>query len=175
MFRSSIHVKRLFHYKLYIANIKYTKITCCLAGDGYYVPTYASFVIETNILFQTWELFLNQITGNPWNKKLHILDLKILSLKLTGVCMSKIAKFSQCFETQIRWSFCIVTAAEAGLFAYYVIICDFKNIRPQTIMAASGNEHGGSCNFNDVVAFDHNQLRRPPVAKFRLWVKKMIT
>ena len=82
--------------------------------------------------------------------------------------MSKIVKFSQHFETQIRRSFCIVTAAEAGLFAYYVIICDFKNIRPQTIMAASGNEHGGSCNFNDVVAFDHNQLRRPPAAKFRL-------
>ena len=101
MFRSSIHVKRLFHYKLYIVNIIYTKITCCPAGDGYYVPTCA-FVIETNILFQTRELFLNQITGNPWNKKLHILDLKILSLKLTGVCMSKIAKFSQCFETQIR-------------------------------------------------------------------------
>ena len=156
MFRSSIHVKRLFHYKWYTVNIKYTKITCCLAGDGYYVPTYASFVIETNILFQTRELFLNQITGNPWNKKWHILDLKILSLKLTGVCMSKIAKFSQCFETQIRQALCNVTTTGAGLFAYYVIIYDFRNFWKQIIMAASGHKHGGSFNFNDVVAFDHN-------------------
>ena len=58
----------------------------------------------------------------------------------------------------------IADSRPPGVFTYYIIICDLKNHWPQTIMVAFGHEKC-CCNFNDAVAFGHNQLWRPPATK----------
>ena len=50
--------------------------------------------------------------------------------------------------------------ADVELFTYYIIICDFKNLvtfdHKHSWQPPPANS--GSCDFNDVVAFGHNQL-----------------
>ena len=105
---------------------------------------------------------------------LWITHIFILQKALKVVNAGQCSHFTVCLKWLKAADFQIVLGIIKGLFTYYVIIYDLKNLvafgHKQSWRPLAANK--GSSDSSDAVAIGHNQLWRPLAAKLCLWFQE---